>query len=217
MIPPGTEADIRVLIVDDHALVRDGMARQLTAAGGIQVVGTCGTVREALDLTAEHVPGVVLLDYDLDGETGAAFMAGAKKLELNSPVLVVTGWVSDPELRRLVRLGVMGVITKNEPAETLVRAVRSVARGEPWFDAEEVAAMVRGREQEEFGPLSQQLSVREKIAVRCLLQGLTNKEIGSELGISEASTKAVLQRLFDRAGVRNRSQLVRVALERGWG
>lgn len=213
--PPA--AGIRVLIVDDHTLVRDGIARQLEASGGIEVVGGCGSVREALDLAAEHQPDVVLLDYDLGGENGVAYLTAAAKLDLRIPVLILTGWVSDAEYRRLVNLGVMGVVSKKETSAALARAVGSIARGEPWFDQEEVLAMVLGRAEEPLDPVSAELSVRERAAIRCLLQGLANKEISHELGVSESAVKAILQRLFERAGVRTRAQLVRVALERGWG
>jgi two-component system nitrate/nitrite response regulator NarL len=211
MAPPNR---IRVLIVDDHAMVREGLTRQLEAAG-IEVIASCGTAAEAVELAARHEPEAVLLDYDLGAETGAVFLAQAARRELKTAVLVVTAWIGDSETQRLVGMGAMGVILKREPAERLVQAVRSVAAGEPWFDQKEVLAMVTGRG-ERSAPGAAEMSIRERNAIRYLLQGQANKEIARQMGISESAVKAILQRLFERAGVRSRAQLVRVALERGW-
>ncbi|MBK5290123.1 MAG: response regulator transcription factor [Acidobacteriia bacterium] len=202
---------LRVLIVEDHALLRESMARALDLVEGLHVVGHCGSVDEALELARRELPRLVLLDYDLGGERGTRFLKEASEAKLEARVLVVTAWVSEEELRRLVRQGVAGVFLKDMPLESLVEAIHVVAEGGAWFDQKFLQAMLRPVENGTF-----EISPQEKVIARCLLAGMSNKEIAQQLSRTETWVKNALIRLYAKVGAHTRSELVRVAMERGW-
>jgi two-component system nitrate/nitrite response regulator NarL len=202
---------LRVLLIDDHALFRESVARALGAEPGFEV-SHCASVAEALRLLETSPVDVVLLDYDLGVERGDRFLGPAKQMGFAGRVLVLTAWVSDQEARRLIRQGAAGILLKESPLEVLGEAIRTVAGGGAWLDQRFLRALA-GVEAPESAQPRAPLSDRERKLLRCLLEGLTNKEIAERLPISETAVKAALQQLFQKTGVRSRSQLVRVALE----
>jgi two-component system nitrate/nitrite response regulator NarL len=203
---------LRVLIVDDHALFREGVARVLTDQPDFEVE-SCGSVDEALRLVERHAPDIVLLDYDLGFERGSRFLPAARDLGFEGRVLVVTAWVSDQEAVRLIRSGVAGIFPKENATSALVEAVLDVARGGAWLD-QRFLKLVTGLEtRPDSAAFPKHLSERERKVVRALFDGLSNKEIAARLLVSETIIKTILQRLFQRTGVHTRGQLVRVMLE----
>jgi len=207
------ESKIRVLLVDDHALVRESLARLLNQEIGIEVIGQCGTTEEALSFLRSYPVDLILLDYDLGTSRGTAVMEAFPELKIDPKVLIVTAWVTAPEVRRLVSLGAAGVIKKENRLEDLVQSVRTVAAGEACFDQQYIQAFIRRDAPRELS--MDDLSSRERVVMRCLLEGMANKEIGHQISVSEAMVKTILQKLFEKTGVRTRGQLVRIALEKG--
>jgi len=203
----------RILIVDDHTLFRESVARVLAVEGDLEIAGHCGAVSEAVEILTREPVDVVLLDYDLVLERGSRFFAAAKQAGFPGRVLIVSAWLGDAEARHLVQLGAAGIFLKRGSVAELAEAVRTVARGGSWFDQHYLRLAAQGAGEGGKGDSLGQLSGRERVVLRCLLEGLSNKEIGSQLGISEGAVKALLQRLFHKTGARTRSQLVRVALE----
>ena len=203
---------IRLLLVDDHGLFREGLARVLEAQPDFNVAGKTSTVAEALELIGREVIDVVLLDVDLGAARGIEFVNEANLRQFAGRILVVTAGVSDQEAVQYVQSGVAGIIHKHNPPETLWTAVRKVAGGEVHLEAGYLKAIFETIHAPESSA-AKRLTERELAVLRRLLRGLANKEIGTELGVSEASVKASLQGLFDKLGVRTRSQLVKVALE----
>jgi two-component system, NarL family, nitrate/nitrite response regulator NarL len=205
METPG-EPKIRILLIDDQALFREGAARFFGAQPEFEVVGQTGLVDEALAILASRpVVDVALLDIDLGDRRGTEFLVRARDAGYSGPVLVLTGGISDREKRILLAHGAAGVILKTSSLDLLMDAVR-LAAGRTNTSAPLPAQPVRRRDRKA-------LTERERDVLRAVFDGHSNKEIAASLDISETSVKAALQQLFDKTGVRTRGQLVRAALE----
>jgi DNA-binding NarL/FixJ family response regulator len=184
----------------------------LEAEPDFQIVATCATAAEALDVL-DRVD-VVLLDYDLGDEQGSAFLEEAKRRRFPGRILMVTAGMSDAGTLRSFESGASGIFLKHSPPAQLVEAIHKVIGGDMWLDPRAVRSLVAGvGEKSEEQRAVQALSARERTVLKAVFEGLTNKEIAGNLQISESSVKAVLQQLFDKTGVRTRSQLVRIAIE----
>lgn len=205
-------ATIQVLLVDDHAMFREGLARVLEKEPGIRVVGQCATCAEALTLLAKSGAGMILLDVDLGPERPLDFILEAKKRGFDGHILVVTAGVSGPEAVQLVQAGVAGILHKHHSTDALSKTIRQVAAGEVCLEQEYLTALFRSvdRTKEQNRP---RLTDRDKKILRFIFQGLTNKEIGARIEISEGAVKFSLRQLCEKLGVRTRAQLVKVALE----
>jgi len=181
---------IRILIIDDHALFRESLGRLLEAEPDFHVAGASASATRALPMIEREEIDLVLLDYDLGEEQGTL---------------------------RVLERGCCGIFLKHSPPGQLIDAIHRVMSGETWVDSRAVKALVAGAvgradPQRGFLPLNE----RERGVLKALFEGLSNKEIAVELRVSENAVKWVLQQLFEKAGVRTRSQLVRIALERQW-
>jgi DNA-binding NarL/FixJ family response regulator len=205
---------VRILIVDDHTLFREGLSRLLQADANFVVAGICASVREALIATQRGPIDVVLLDYDLNEEIGVRFLAESKKRNFTGRVLMVTSGMSDTVILRAIDEGAAGIFLKNSPLTELIQAIGRVTRGEVWIDPGVAKALITMAHQPNEANMRDILSDREQEVLRGVFEGLSNKEIGQRLKISEGSVKATLQQLFARTGVRTRSQLVRIAVEK---
>lgn len=205
-------ATINVLLVDDHAMFREGLVRVLEKEPGVRVVGQSSTCAEALAMLTKSAANMVLLDVDLGSERALDFIVEAKKRAFSGQVLVVTAGVSGAEAVQLVQAGVAGILHKHHSADALLKTIRQVAAGEVCLEKDYLAALFRSvdRTKESTRP---RLTDRDKKVLRLIFQGLTNKEIGSRIEISEGAVKFSLRQLCEKLGVRTRAQLVKVALE----
>lgn len=202
-------------MIDDHSLFRESLSRLLQAEPDLQVVGNCGSASEGLALLDRETADVVLLDYDLGEEQGSDFLDAVKSRGFQGHILMVTAGMSDTGALRAVESGASGIFLKHSAPAQLIEAIHKVASGEMWMDSRAIRSVVagaKGKSQEERG--RQPFTPRERAVMKGVFEGLTNKEIGGRLNISESSVKAVLQQLFDKTGVRTRGQLVRIVLER---
>jgi DNA-binding NarL/FixJ family response regulator len=208
---------IRLLLVDDHILFRDGLSRLLALEPDLEVAACCGTVAEALDIVSRAPVDVVLLDYDLGEDHGSHFISAARDTGFAGKVLMVTAGMTARESSNALHLGASGIFLKHNSPGTLTKAVRLIMGGDVWVDPKVIQLMadrVDQRERERVSPL---LTEREQQVLRGIFEGLTNKEIGAQLGVTDGAVKATLQQLFQKTGVRTRSQLVRIALEGSLG
>jgi DNA-binding NarL/FixJ family response regulator len=205
---------IRVLIVDDHTLFRESLSRLLEADTVCKIVGACASVEDALRIVAREQIDLVLLDYDLGEKPGTLLLDESRRRGFAGPVLIVTGGMPDGVALRALDNGVSGIFLKSSPLAELTQAIGRVMKGETWIDPGMVKALIASAHRRSAETSQESLSARERTVLRCVFEGLSNKEIGQHLGISEGSVKAALQQLFTRAGVRTRSQLVRIAVER---
>ena len=210
---PDLTEPIRILLIDDHALFRESLARLLENEPGFQLVGQCGLLDEALETLRRAPVDIVLLDFDLGGRDGTQFIHEAKQRGFGGQVLVVTAGVEEDEAADLIRAGVSGIFMKHKSTPVLMQAIRDVMAGKVWFDR----ALLRGAATSWARPQSDpgrgRFTSRERQVFSYVLEGRANKEIAGRIGVSESSVKATLQQLFSKTGVRTRSQLVRVALE----
>jgi len=194
---------IRVLLLDDHTIFRQGVARLLNAEPDLELDLCTGAVGEALMIVAGGLADLVLLDLDLGQERGIDFLAQARRNGFTGPVLVLAAAVSPQEEEVLRRYGIAGILRKDMSVESLADRIRETA-GVPAF---------AGLRTVPVSLLVKKLTERETAVLRLVIEGLENKEIGSALGCTDAAVKGILQQLFHKTGTRMRSQLVRFALE----
>jgi two-component system nitrate/nitrite response regulator NarL len=203
---------INLLLVDDHAMFRQGLARVLEKEPGFRIAGQYASAAEALAALRGCEAEIVLLDVDLGSERALDFIVEARKRGFEGRILVVTAGVSDQEALQLVQAGVAGIMHKHHSTEILASAIRQVAGGEVYLEKDYMVSLFRSvdRTKSQDRP---RLTERDKIVLRFIFQGLTNKDIGLRLQISESAVKSSLRILFDKLAVRTRAQLVKIALE----
>ena len=203
---------IKLLLVDDHAMFRESLARVLEREADLQIVGQCASSAKALTMLASSGANIVLLDVDLGAERALDFVLGARKRGFQGHILVVTAGVSDQEAVQLVQSGVSGILHKHHSTDVLTNTVRQVAAGEVCLEKDYLAPLFRSvdRTRPKTRP---ELTDRDKTVLRCIFQGLTNKDIAARLQITEGAVKSSLRLVCEKLGVRTRAQLVKVALE----
>ncbi len=210
-MPESMEQTIQILLVDDHTLFREGVARLLGTELAFKVVA-CASIKEALAVLRQRQIDIVLLDFDLGQRDGTRFVRLAKEQGFGGKILVVTAGVEEREAAELIRCGISGIFMKHNSAALLAQGIRDVMAGKVWFDQEPLRATMHGS-----APLpesqSERFTQRERQVLSYVLEGLANKEIAARIGVSESSVKATLQQLFSKTGVHTRGQLVRIALE----
>lgn len=221
MTAKGNETAIRVLLVDDHTLFRESLRRLLESESGVTISGDFARAEDALAaLRGGLTFDAALIDYELSSigatqENGLDLVRRIRLLQPDARVLMVTAGMGTVDLMRAVTELNAGIFLKTEPTVELLLAIQRTAQGERWISSRASLALMAvhalmGRPESRG---QEQLSVRESRVLRGVLEGQSNKEIAALLEMTESSVKAVLQKLFERAGVRSRSQLVRYAIE----
>lgn len=211
------EDEIRLLLVDDHAIVRQGLRSVLQREEGIRVVGEAEDAARAKELVAELSPQMVCLDLKLSTSSDSEGIALCEELTTLHPdiaVLVLTTFLDERLVLRAIRAGARGYVVKDVDTSGLVRAIRDVSRGGSAFDARSAAAMVRGLHgAEEEQP--KELTSRELEVLRLLASGLSNSKIGAELFISETTAKFHVGNILRKLGVSRRAEAVYAASKAG--
>jgi DNA-binding NarL/FixJ family response regulator len=205
---------IRVLVVDDHPVVRSGLSGMLSVTDDISVVGEAGNGAEALALVESTLPDVVLMDLRMPQMDGVAATGAIVSGYPSTRVLVLTTYDTDSEILHAVEAGAAGYLLKDTPHADLLNGIRAAARGETVL-APPVAARLMSRLRTPAAPAAAQPSPRELEVLAAVARGLSNAEIGRELFIGEATVKTHLQRLFAKLDVDDRTRAVTVAIERG--
>ena len=208
------QKSIRVLLIDDHALFRESVARLLQSEPGFEVVAHCGSGTEALQIMeSSKAIDIVLLDLDLGQERGADFLDRLRNAHFDGKVLLVTADVNDSEVLGLIRKGISGVFMKHGSPVLLIHGIRETMDGKALFGQDLLRRALESTEMPTVDRRRSKLTERERQVLSFVFEGLANKQIADRLQISETAVKASLQQLFAKTGVRTRSQLVRVALE----
>jgi DNA-binding NarL/FixJ family response regulator len=202
---------LRVVVVDDHPVVRDGLRGMLDGQPDLTVVGEAGDGREAMAVVAQERPDVVLMDLRMPVLDGVAAIARITAEQPDARILVLTTYDEDHDIVRAIEAGARGVLLKDAPREDLFRAIRSAARGEMVL-APAVTARMFGRMR---APQEQTPTERELEVLTLVARGLTNRAIGRELALSEATVKTHLVHVFAKLGVADRTAAVTAALDRG--
>lgn len=202
---------IRLVIVDDHPVVRSGIQGMLTNHTDIKVIGEASNGREALEVISQTLPDVVLIDLRMPEMDG---LTAIKKIKSQWPtiqILVLTTYDGDSDLLQALESGATGYILKDSPREDLFKAIRSVAEGKSVL-APHMATLLVERVRT---PTKSILSSRELEVLRMVAQGASNREIAAQLYISEATVKTHLARIFDKLKVDDRTAAVTIAVQKG--
>jgi DNA-binding NarL/FixJ family response regulator len=202
---------ISLIIVDDHPVVRAGLHGMLASAPDLSVLGEAKNGAQALDLVAAVRPGVVLMDLRMPELDGVAATRQIKERFPETQVLVLTTYDTDADILRAVEAGATGYLLKDSSREELFQAVRAASRGESVLSPSVAARLVHRIRDPDEKPLSS----REIEVLSLVAQGASNKEIGRQLYISEATVKTHLLHIFAKLEVSDRTAAVTTALRRG--
>lgn len=201
----------RVLVADDHPVVREGLRGILTIDGSITVIGEAASGREAIELAIRSRPDVVLMDLRMPDIDGATATAHITEQAPGVRVLILTTYDSDSDIVRAVESGAVGYLLKDTPRRELTAAVHAVARGETVL-APMVMKKLLNRMRT---PQQEPLTARETQVLQLVARGLTNAEIGRQLSIGEATVKSHLLKLFKKLDVSDRTAAVTTAMAQG--
>lgn len=204
---------IRVAVVDDHAVVREGIRRVLEGEPGVTVVGEGKDGDEALALVAQEHPDVLVIDVAMPGRTGLQIAAEMRRLESATRVLILSMYDQPEYVLESVKAGARGYLLKDSPPAELRRAVRAVHRGETFFPPA-IAARLAAAQKAPASPLAV-LTPRERDVLLGVARGETNKEIAATLGISHRTVETHRESLMDKLAIRTVAGLTKLVLEQG--
>jgi len=215
-----TPAPIRIVLVDDHAMVREGVRMLIEGQGDLALVGEAWDRAGALAVVARERPDLVLLDLDLGAESGLDLIGAIAGADPEARVLVFTG-VRDADLhRRAVHLGALGVVPKEQAASVLLSAIRKVHAGEAWIDRSMMASVLQEsrqsrRQVDPEVPKLASLTAREREIIALVAQGNGTRPIAAELGISEKTVRNHLVSIYSKLHVSDRLELAIYAVRHG--
>lgn len=207
---------IKVLVADDHRVVRAGIVALLAQQDGFEVVGEAGTGEEAVDKTLRHRPDVVLMDLQMPGMDGVQATRHLREKAPDVQVLVLTTFDDDELIWGAIQGGAKGYLLKDTPPADLFSAVRDVAAGKTLIPPEILARLTQVIQQGGPGIQEEPLTERELEILQLIAKGHSNKEIAAALFISDNTVKTHISNLFEKLGVRDRTEAVTKALRLGW-
>jgi DNA-binding NarL/FixJ family response regulator len=202
---------IRILITDDHPVVREGLSGMLAGQSDFEVIGLAADGNTAVKMHGSLAPDVTLMDLRMPGLDGVGAIKAIKAQQPSSRIIVLTTYDSDADILRAIEAGATGYLLKDAPREELFRAIRAAARGDSVL-APAVAARLMTRMR---APAEENLSAREIEVLQLVAKGASNKEIGKSLHISTATVKTHLIHIYGKLGVDDRTAAVTTALETG--
>lgn len=214
--------EIRVILIDDHSIVREGLRMIIENDSEIEVVGETENMTDALRLISREKPDVVLLDLDLGKESSLDTMQEIFRESENSRVLVLTGVMDENQHKRAMRKGAQGILLKNRAGGTLLKAIKKVHQGEAWLDRTLTAKLFsdankdKNLNDEEQAKINS-LTIREREIVKLIAEGLVNKEIAARLFIGEKTVRNSLTVIYSKLEVANRLELAIYASQNGLG
>jgi len=208
---------IRVLIADDHAIVRKGIRALLAEAGGFEVVGEADNGQAAVLRAQECSPDVILMDLLMPGMDGIEATHQITSRQPGTRILVLTSFAADNKVFPAIKAGASGYLLKDSTPDELVRAIRQVHRGEPSLHP----AIARKLLQEiarpaEQPPAPEALTAREMTVLRLIAQGLSNQEIADQISVSEPTVRAHVSRILGKLHLASRTQAALYAVREGW-
>jgi len=214
---------VRIVLADDHPIVRDGLKKLLQLEDDFEVVGEAGDGREVLEKVHELDPDVLLLDLRMPNLDGLSALQTLQQTNKRTKVIILTASEDKNEFVQAMKLGCSGIVLKQTAPELIVKSIRKVNGGEIWLDSHTTAAVMRqfaapgdlaasgSGKTRERSPLSQ----REREIVQLVAQGYKNKEMAEKMFISEQTVKNHLHNIFDKLGVSDRLELALYAIHKG--
>ncbi|NIW46620.1 MAG: response regulator [Gammaproteobacteria bacterium] len=215
-ITMGKSSRIRVLLADDHAVVRAGICQFLEQADDIDVIAEAGDGQEAIDLISERQPDVAVLDIQMPKASGIEVTRWVREHQREVGVLILTAYDDDPYVMAVIQAGANGYVLKTASPEEIIQAVKDVHEGKSALDSEIVQKMVA---QVSSGIQEQpvdKLTERELEVLALVAQGYTNKAIGVQLGISDRTVQGHLAHIFSKLQSASRTEAVMRAVSLGW-
>jgi DNA-binding NarL/FixJ family response regulator len=209
--------DLRILLADDHAIVREGLKRLIEAQPGMSVVGEAESGAEAIQKATELCPDIAVLDISMGEVNGARATRDIRQLCPNTKVIALTVHEDKSYLHELLEAGASGYILKRAASDELVHAIGIVAGGGIYVDPRVAGKLIpvapfNGARGESYADLS----ARETEVMRLIAQGFSNKEISVQLGVSVKTIETYKARSMEKLGLRSRVDIVRMATKRGW-
>jgi DNA-binding NarL/FixJ family response regulator len=212
---PPESSVIRIMLLDHHTLMRDGLRSLFEDQADLKLVGESGSLKQACAIAAASHPDLILLELNLDGELDLQVIPELLGAAPQTRLLLVTGMNENQLFHQAVNLGVMGVVRKEEGSQTLLKAIRKVHAGEIWLDRTMIASVItnltRGRSHPKVDPEAQkisQLSEREREVIALIGHGLKNKQIADKLSISEVTVRHHLTSIYSKLEVSDRLELI---------
>lgn len=216
-----SQLPIRVILADDHPIVRDGLRKLLMLEEDIQVVGEAADGRQVLDLVQSLHPDIVILDLRMPNMNGLTTLQALREVDKQVRVIILTASEDKNEFVQAMKLGCSGIVLKQTAPELIVKSIRKVHEGEIWLDSHTTAAVLRQFSTDPIGvtptkgrersPLSQ----REREIVCLVAQGYKNREMAEKMFIREQTVKNHLHNIFDKLGVSDRLELALYAIHKG--
>jgi two-component system response regulator DevR len=210
---------IRLLIIDDHEMVREGLKAMLAKEHDFEIVGDAANAEQAYELIARLHPDVILLDIRLPGVSGIEVCRTVTERYPETAVIILTTFTDETLVAQCIQAGARGFIVKDIERFDLKRSIRAVARGEAAIDpkaAVAVLAQLRRAPQKSNGPTPELLSPQQLVILRLIAQGFSSREIATQLYLSENTVKGYVQEMLHRLGVKNRTEAVMAAVKQGW-
>lgn len=205
---------IRVMIINDQLVVRDGLRMLLENEGAINVVAMAGTRSEALEIAARQTCDLIILDLELGGHSALSLIPQLREAAKSARVLLLSGLRDSETHQRAAQLGAMGVVLKDDAADLLLKAIEKVYKGEAWFDRRTVGTLLSrwsSQEKESLDPHQKKiasLTNRERQVIDLIAQGLKNRQIAERLFISQTTVTHRLSSIYAKLGVSDRVELV---------
>jgi two-component system NarL family response regulator len=205
---PRNQARIRILVADDHPVVRDGIMENVKLQPDMKVVADAGDGVEALERIKEHLPDVVMLDLRMPGLDGLDVLKELSTSKLSSKVIIMTTFDCEEDVNRAMKAGARGYLLKDSCQEEILDAIRRVSFGETYLPARIVQKVAESMRKPELSP-------REIEVLQCVAAGKSNKEIGTVLFIAEGTVKTHVKSLLEKLAVVGRTGAIREAVHRG--
>jgi two-component system, NarL family, response regulator LiaR len=210
-------SSIRVLLVDDHAIVREGLRMLLSEASDIEVVGEAADGAESVKLAARLQPHVILMDLVMPGMDGIHAMQNIRVVSPSSQVLVLTSFGDVQRVRDAIQAGAIGYLLKDVLKTDLLRAIRAAAQGQPTLHPEAQRHLMRQVAAPPTRLLIDDLTPRERDVLQLIIRGQSNKEIAASLRVTEGTVKGHVSAILSKLGVADRTQAALYAVKYGFG
>jgi DNA-binding NarL/FixJ family response regulator len=209
---------LRILLVEDHAVVREALKTLINAQNGMNVVGEAGDGARGVQLAVQLQPDIVIMDVGLPGMNGAQATRELKRMYPKARVIALTQYDEKSYVRELFDAGATGYVLKRSASDQLIQAIRTVAAGGTFFDPVISGQVAAGfaRTATISRAMDVDLSEREQEVIRLIAEGHTNKEIAHRLNVGVKSVETYKARAMEKLGLDSRAELVRYALLRGW-